>query len=106
MCGVHQHSFCVAEAQREIESIDPNTTDDDLCSMTCYNFSKIDGPTAEADRGEQAVLLQKNKVQLKKDARDINVKVNCCINGASCDAPKEVITVTTASLVGCYTRAE
>jgi hypothetical protein len=28
---------------------------------------------------------------LKKDAQDLSVKVNCRINGASRDAPKEVI---------------
>ncbi len=58
--------------------------------------------------------LQKNKGQLKKDAQDLNMKVNCHVNCASYDAPKEVIvahllekkTVTTATLIGCYTRAE
>jgi hypothetical protein len=36
-------------------------------------------------------LLKKNKEQLKKEARDANVKVNFRVNGASHDAPKEVI---------------
>ncbi len=35
--------------------------------------------------------LQKNKGQLKKDAKDLNMKVKCHINCASYDAPKEVI---------------
>jgi hypothetical protein len=44
-------------------------------------------------KAEQAQLLKKNKVQLKKEARDLNVKVNFHVNGASYDAPKEVIAV-------------
>ncbi len=59
--------------------------------MACYHFSKIEGLTAEVVQGEWAVLVQKNKDKLKKDAWDLNVKVNCQINGISCDAPKEVI---------------
>ncbi len=59
--------------------------------MACYRFSKIEGLTAEVVKGERAVLVQKSKEQLKMDARDLNVKVNCQINGTSRDAPKEVI---------------
>ncbi len=59
--------------------------------MACYHFSKIEGLTEEVVQGEWAVLVQKNKDKLKKDAWDLNVKVNCQINGTSCDAPKEVI---------------
>jgi hypothetical protein len=35
--------------------------------------------------------MKKNKEQLKKEAQELNVKVNCRVNRASPDAPKEVI---------------
>jgi hypothetical protein len=35
--------------------------------------------------------VQKNKEQLKKEARELNVKVNYRVNEAPRDAPKEVI---------------
>jgi hypothetical protein len=42
-------------------------------------------------KAQQAELLKKNKETLKKEAQEINLKGNCHINGASHDAPKEVI---------------
>jgi hypothetical protein len=47
MCGVNLHSFCAAKAQQ-----DPDAMEGELFSMACYHFSKIDGLTAEAARGE------------------------------------------------------
>jgi hypothetical protein len=35
--------------------------------------------------------MKKNKEQLKKEAREFNIKVNNRVNGASHDLPKEVI---------------
>jgi hypothetical protein len=40
---------------------------------------------------ERQQLMKRNKESLKKDARELNVKVNCRVNGSSCDAPKELI---------------
>ena len=62
-----------------------------LFSNSCFRFSNIDGLTSDTIKAEHALLLKKNKEQLKKDARELNVKVNCQVNGASHDAPKEVI---------------
>jgi hypothetical protein len=36
-------------------------------------------------------LAKKNKEQLKKEAREYNIKVNCQANGVSHDASKEII---------------
>ncbi len=93
LCGVCLHSFCVAEACREIADADPAAIEDgsSLCSVSCYHFKKIEGLTADMVKAERAQLLQKNKEALKKEARDKNVKVNFRVNGASRDAPKEVI---------------
>ncbi len=38
--------------------------------------------------------MKKNKDQLKKVARESNVKVNCRVNGVSRDASKEVIVAS------------
>ncbi len=35
--------------------------------------------------------MKKNKESLKKDARELNMKVNFWVNGSSCDVPKELI---------------
>jgi len=51
----------------------------------------IDGLTSEAVKSERALLAQKNKEQLKKEARELQIKVNCRVNGASRDASKELI---------------
>jgi hypothetical protein len=93
LCGVCLHSFCVAEACREIADADPAAIEDgsSLCSVSCYRFKKIEGLTADMVKAERAQLLQKNKEALKKEARDKNIKVNFRVNGASRDAPKEVI---------------
>jgi hypothetical protein len=40
---------------------------------------------------ERQQLMKRNKESLKKDARELNVKVNCRVNGSSRDAPKELI---------------
>ncbi len=47
--------------------------------------------SADAVKAERGALLQKNKEQLKKEARELNLKVNYRVNGTSCDAPKEII---------------
>jgi len=92
MCGGTLHSFCAAEAHREISAADPNVLEGTiLCSVSCFRFSGIDGLTADAVKAERGALLQKNKEQLKKEAREFNVKVNYRVNGASRDAPKEII---------------
>ncbi len=69
-----------------MEDTDPDATKGTLCSTTYYRFNKIEGLTAKVVQGERAVLNQMNKEQLKKDAQDLNVKVNCWINGASHNA--------------------
>ncbi len=86
------HSFCIAEANREIADVDGNAKENsNLCSVTCYRFSMIDGLTSEAVKLEGALLAQKNKEQLKKEARELQIKVNCRVNGSSRDASKELI---------------
>jgi hypothetical protein len=92
MCGVCLHSFCVAEANREIEAAGAEVIEgDNLCSVSCYRFRKADALTPEVVKAERTLLMKKNKEQLKKEGRELNIKVNCHVNGASRDAPKEVI---------------
>jgi hypothetical protein len=93
MCGVNLHSFCIAKAHREIAEVDSNAKENsNICSVTCYPFSMIYGLTSEAVKSERALLAQKNKEQLKKEARERQIKVNCRVNGTSRDASKELIT--------------
>ncbi len=90
MCGVCLHSFCVTEAFREIGDADPNAIEDcSLCLVSCYHFRKIDGLIADVVKAEHAQLFKKNKEQLKTEARDLHVKVNCQVNEASHDAPRK-----------------
>jgi hypothetical protein len=78
MCGAYVHSFCAAETFREIEATDATVMDDKpLCSVTCYCFSLIDGLTPNTVTGEPVALAKKNKEQLKKEAWECSVKVNC-----------------------------
>jgi hypothetical protein len=92
MCGAYLHSFCAAETSREIEATDATVMNDQpLCSVTCYRFSLIDGLSPDTVTGERVALAKKNKEQLKKEARECGIKVNCRINGVSRDASKEVI---------------
>ncbi len=51
-----------------------------LCSVTCYHFSKTGGLTPETIKSE---FVQKNKEQLKKEVKELNIKLNCWINGTS-----------------------
>ncbi len=86
------NSFCAAEAFREISDVDSDAVEGSmLCSMSCFCFSNIDSLTSDTIKTEYSLLLKRNKEQLKKDARELNVKVNCRVNGASLDASKEVI---------------
>jgi hypothetical protein len=92
MCGVCLHSFCVAEVNREMEAAGAEVIEgDNLCSVSCYRFRKADALTPEVVKAERTLLMKKNKEQLKKEGRELNIKVNCRVNGASRDAPKEVI---------------
>jgi hypothetical protein len=92
MCGAYLHSFCVAETFREIEATDATVMDDKpLCYLTCYHFCLINGLTPNTVTGKQGAIAKKNKEQLKKEARECSVKVNCQVNGVSCNASKEVI---------------
>jgi hypothetical protein len=59
--------------------------------MSCYRFRKADALTPEVVKAEHTLLMKKNKEQLKKEGRELNIKVNCRVNGASCDALKEII---------------
>jgi hypothetical protein len=94
MCCVHPHSLCADEAFREISSVDNDASKGIfLCSVSCFRFSKIEAVTSEVVKTQRAELLKKNKEQLKKEVRELNVKVNCRVNGASRDASKEVIVV-------------
>jgi hypothetical protein len=91
MCGVCFHSFCIAELNGEIEAAGAEVIErDNLCSVACYHFCKADALTPEV-KAECALLMKKNKEQLKKEGRELNVKVNCRINSASHDAPKDVM---------------
>jgi hypothetical protein len=62
--------------------------DKSLCSLSCYHFSSIDGLTPDIVTMEQVELAKKIKDQLKKAARESNVKVNCRVNGVLRDASK------------------
>ncbi len=78
MCGAYLHSFCVAETFREIKATDAMVMDDKpLCSVTCYCFSLIDGLTPNTVTCERVALAKKNKEQLKKEAQECSIKVNC-----------------------------
>ncbi len=47
MCGVCLHSFCVAEANREIEAAGAEVIEgDNLCSVSCYRFRNCMVPNA------------------------------------------------------------
>jgi hypothetical protein len=95
MCGAFLHSFCAAETIREIKAANAAIMDDkSLCSLSCYRFSLINGLTPDIVTTERVELVKKNKDQLKKVARESNVKVNCRVNGVSCDASKEVIVAS------------
>ncbi len=92
MCGAYVHSFCVAETAREIEGTNSEFTNDKpLCSLSCYRFTLIEGLTPDTVTSERLALGEKNKEQLKKEAQEYNIKVNCRVNGVSRDASKEVI---------------
>jgi hypothetical protein len=76
MCGGHLHSFC-AEAFREISDVDSDAVEGSiLCSISCFRFSNIDGLTTDTIKAERALLVKKNTDKLKKDARELNVKIN------------------------------
>ena len=62
-----------------------------MCSVSCFRFSKLEAITSDVVKTQRAELLKKNKEQLKKEARELNIKVNCRVNGASRDASKEVM---------------
>jgi hypothetical protein len=56
------HSFCIAKANREIADVDGNAKENsNLCSVTCYRFSTIDGLTSEAVKSERALLVMPQK---------------------------------------------
>jgi hypothetical protein len=84
-CGINLHSFCIAENNRKIGGVDSDAVDSIiLCSVTCFHFRKMYGLTAKIIiKSELALLVQKNIEQLKKGARELNIKVNCQINGTS-----------------------
>jgi hypothetical protein len=65
--------------------------DKPLCSLSCNSFTLIDGLTPDTVTTERVALTKKNKEQLKKEARDCQIKVDCQVNGVSRDASKEVI---------------
>jgi len=87
MCGTYLHSFCVAETVREIEGTNA------MPWLWMSNlFALCPAIISLWLIGWHLILLQANKEQLKKEAREGNVKVNCQVNGVSHDASKEVIT--------------
>jgi hypothetical protein len=92
VCGVNLHSFCAAESFREMSDIvaDANIGIV-LWSVSCFHFSKIEAFTSDIVKMQQAELLKKKKKQLKNEAQELNVKINCRINGVSHDASKEFI---------------
>jgi hypothetical protein len=81
MCGAYVHSSCIAEAVREIEETNSKFMDDKpLCSLSCYRFTLIEGLTPDTITRERVALAKKSKEQLKKEARECNIKVNCRVN--------------------------
>jgi hypothetical protein len=92
MCGASLHTFCVLETVREMEASNATTIDDKLlCSLSCYCFTLIDGLTPDTVTTERVALTKKNKEQLKKEARDCQIKVYCRVNGVSRDVSKDMI---------------
>jgi hypothetical protein len=82
--------ICIAFV--EVEATNATITDDKpLCSLSCYLFTLIDGLKPDTVTTERVALTKKDKEQLKKEARDCQVKVNCKVNGVSRDALKQVI---------------
>jgi len=76
--------ICIAFV--EVEATNATITDDKpLCSLSCYLFTLIDGLKPDTVTTERVALTKKDKEQLKKEARDCQVKVNCKVNGASRD---------------------
>ncbi len=92
MCGAYLHTFCILETVREMEASNATTIDDKLlCSLSCYCFTLIDGLTQDTVTTERVALTKKDKEQLKKEARDCQIKAYCRVNGVSRDASKEMI---------------
>lgn len=89
MCGITLHTFCLQDAQRSIESSNPDAVQ--VCSISCFRYSKVPQLTPLIVINERQQLMKNNKESLKKDARELNVKVKCRVNGSSRDAPKELI---------------
>jgi hypothetical protein len=70
--------FCLQEAQWSIVDANPdvNVAAYQLCSLTCSRFSKIPELTPEILSAEREQLKKRNKESLKKEAWELNVKVN------------------------------
>jgi hypothetical protein len=78
--------------KREIETIGAEIgSGENLCSVACYCYCKADSLSTEVVKVECNLLMKKNKEQLKKEAREFNLKVNVRVNGASHDLSKELI---------------
>ncbi len=93
MCGNSLHNFCLVDAQRSIEAANPDiyAAACQLCSITCFCFSKILELTPHILSHELEQPMKRNKESLKKEEQELNVKVNFQVNGSSHDASKETI---------------
>ena len=83
------HSLCAAEAFQEVSaSADADVVEGNtMCSVSCSQFSKIEGLTTDIIKAEEAELVKKKN----EEAQEQNVMVNRHKYGASHDAPREAI---------------
>jgi hypothetical protein len=79
MCSIFLHTFCLQEALRNIVDANPdvNVAACQLCSLTCFRFSKIPELNPDILSAEWEQLMKRNKESLKKEAGELNVKLNC-----------------------------
>jgi len=43
--------------------------------VSCFHYSKVDGLTTDTIKFEQALLITRNKEQLKKEAQELNTEL-------------------------------
>ncbi len=72
MCDVCLHSFCVTEANREIEAAGAEAIEEDnLCLVACYFFCKADSLTPKVIKVERALLMKKRQGAAEKGRQRI-----------------------------------
>jgi hypothetical protein len=70
MCGILLQTFCLQDAQRskEAANLDVDAAACQLCSITCFCFSKIPELTPETLSNEWEQQMKRNQESLKKEA--------------------------------------